>query len=112
MLGIDLILLQIIVVFLVDLSGAVTTLKHIISHFLTKGNIVSDNFSIPLLSCSLCCMFHTGWIYLLLTSSFTIFNFFIVCILSFFTPFTKELLIIIKDVLTKLINLPYDKGTI
>ena len=109
---IELLMLQVIVVFLIDLSGGITTLKHILSRFLTKGRIVSDNFTIPLLSCSLCSFFHLGWISLLITHSFTLFNFLIVCVLSYLTPVTKDLLFIIKELLLKLINYPYDKRSI
>lgn len=108
----ELLMLQMIVVFLIDLSGGVTTIKHILSYILTKGKIVSDDFTIPLISCSLCVFFHLGWISLLLTSSFTMSNFLIVCILAYLTPVTKDILFIIKELLLKLINYPYDKGTI
>lgn len=100
----NLFLLQLIVVFIVDCSGIVDTIKSILSRFLTKGKIDSTNFSLPLFGCSLCMSFHTGWIYLLITNNFTIPLFAMVCILSFFTPITKELLFIIKEFIIKLIN--------
>lgn len=100
----DLLLLQLIVVFIIDCSGIIDTIKSVISRFLTKGKINSTNFSLPLFGCSLCMFFHTGWIYLLITNHFTIPLFALVCILSFFTPITKELLFIIKEFIIKLIN--------
>lgn len=101
---IDLLLLQLIVVFIVDCSGITNTIKSALSKFLTKGKIESTNFSLPLFGCSLCMTFHTGWIYLLITNHFTIPLFALVCILSFFTPITKELLFIIKEFIIKQIN--------
>jgi len=92
------------VVFIVDCSGITDTIKSVISRFLTKGKIESTNFSLPLFGCSLCMTFHTGWIYLLITNHFTIPLFALVCILSFFTPITKELLFIIKEFIIKQIN--------
>lgn len=100
----NLFLLQLIVVFIVDCSGIVDTIKSILSRFLTKGKINSTTFHLPLFGCSLCMSFHTGWIYLLITNNFTIPLFAMVCILSFFTPITKELLFIIKEFIIKLIN--------
>ena len=100
----NLILLQVIVVFLIDLSGAITSLKRGLSSLLTKGRVISDAYTIPLISCSSCCSFHTGWIYLLATHQFTILNFFVVCLLAFFTPVTKDLLFNIKEATLKLIN--------
>lgn len=101
---IDLLLLQLIVVFIIDCSGIIDTIKRVISRFLTKGKIESTTFHLPLFGCSLCISFHIGWIYLLITNHFTISLFALVCILSFFTPITKELLFILKDGVIKLIN--------
>lgn len=97
-------MLQVIVVFIVDLSGVISSIKRGLSYLLTKGKIVSDSYSLPLIGCSLCLSYHLGWIYLLITNHFTIPLFTLVCILSFFTPVTKEILLFMKDGILKLIN--------
>lgn len=100
----NLFLLQLIVVFIVDCSGITDTIKSVISKFLTKGKIESTNFSLPLFGCSLCMSHWIGLGYLLITNHFAISLYALVCILSFFTPITKELLFIIKEFIIKLIN--------
>lgn len=101
---INLLLLQLIVVFIIDCSGIVDTIKRVISKILTKGKIESSNFSLPLFGCSLCMSHWVGLGYILITGNFSIALYATVCILSFFTPITKELLFIIKEFIIKIIN--------
>ena len=100
---IDLILLQLITVFIVDLSGAIEHLKLFISSYLTKSKIKSTNFSLKPIDCSLCMMHWIGVIYLLFTG-FTIPLYAVVCILSLLTPVTSNLLLYIRDSINKHIN--------
>lgn len=99
----DLILLQLITVFIIDLSGAVEHLKLFISSYLTKTKIKSTNFSLKPLDCSLCMMHWIGLIYLLFTG-FSIPLYALICILSLLTPVTSNLLLYIRDSLNKYIN--------
>lgn len=101
---IDLLLLQMIVVFIIDCSGITNTIKKALSKFLTKGQIESDTYHLPLIGCSLCVTFWIGLVYLLITNQFSIPLFALVCLLSFFTPITKDLLLSIRDLLIKLVN--------
>lgn len=100
---IDLILLQLITVFIVDLSGGIESLKLFISSYLTKSKIKSTNFSLKPIDCSLCMMHWIGVIYLLFTG-FTIPLYAVVCILSLLTPVTSNLLLYIRDSINKHIN--------
>lgn len=102
----NLFLLSCMVVFVIDLSGFV---DEIVSRLYKKYVKVGDYHSIlPKLkpfSCSLCMTFWTGLIYLLITHSFTIPYVAYVCLLAFLTPVTGDILMTIKDMLTRLINL-------
>ena len=99
----DLILLQLITVFIVDLSGGIESLKLFISGYLTKSKIKSTDFSMKPFDCSLCMMHWVGLIYLLVTG-FSIPSYAVVCILSLLTPVTSNLLLYIRDSINKHIN--------
>ena len=97
----DLIYLQIITVFIIDLSGVVDYIKLYISSYLTKKRITSYNFSLKPFDCSLC-MFHwIGLSYLIITG-FDISLYCVVCVLSLFTPTVSNLLLYIRDSINKL----------
>lgn len=106
MIIINLILIQFIVVFIVDLSGFIPNIKSFVSRLLTKHEF---NFSLKPFDCSLCLTFWVGIIFVLVTSQFTIPVLFYICILSFFTPVTNLILINIKDILLSILNKIYDK---
>lgn len=101
---IDLILIQLIIVFIIDLSGAVESFKLFISKHLTKNKIVTTNFSIKPFDCSLCSTWWIGLIYLLICHSFTIPYIALVALLSFLTPLSSSILLLIKDLAIFLVN--------
>lgn len=93
-----------IVVFIIDLSGITNTIKRMISNLLTKKKITTDNYSLPLLGCSLCITFWSGLLYLVIIQQFNIVMISIVCLLSYITPVTKDVLLSIKEFLIKWVN--------
>ena len=101
---IDLILIQLIIVFIIDLSGVVDSIKLFISKHLTKNKIVTTNFSIKPFDCSLCSTWWTGLIYLLICHSFTIPYIALVALLSYLTPLSSSILLLIKDLAIFLVN--------
>ena len=101
---IDLILIQLIIVFIIDLSGAVESFKLFISKILTKGKIQTTNFDLKPFTCSLCMTWWTGLIYLLICHSFTIPYIAFVALLSFLTPLSSSILLLIKDLAFFLVN--------
>ena len=101
---IELILIQLIIVFIIDLSGVVDSIKLFISKHLTKNKIVTTNFSIKPFDCSLCSTWWTGLIYLLICHSFTIPYIALVALLSYLTPLSSSILLLIKDLAIFLIN--------
>ena len=100
----NLLFIQFIVVFIIDLSGFVDTMKAKLSSILTKGKIKSAGFRLRPFDCSLCAMFWAGLIYLLFTHQFTIPLIAYVCLLSVTTPITKDLYYTIQELITKLLN--------
>ena len=101
---IDLILIQLIIVFIIDLSGAVESFKLFLSKILTKGKIQTTNFDLKPFTCSLCSTWWIGLIYLLICHSFTIPYIALVALLSYLTPLSSSILLLIKDLAIFLIN--------
>lgn len=100
----DLICMTIVIVFIIDLSGFINELKQALSKWLTKGKMISNSYRIKPFDCSLCMTFWSGMIYLLAVHSFNLPMILLVCILAFLTPVISDILFLIKDMLTKLIN--------
>ena len=102
--------IAVIEIFIVDLSGSIQGLVHPIVKRIFGIN-KNANIHIPLIECSLCVVFHTGWIYLLCMGEFTAYNFLYTTLLSFFAKniggflrWIQELLIKIEDILYKIIR--------
>ena len=95
----DLILIQIIVVILIDISGIVQSIEGLIARMLSLKKV-----SIYMLECSFCMNHHTAVIYLLLTGALSLKNYCFVLILSFLTSVTKDLLWGVRDRLIKLVS--------
>lgn len=96
---IDLILIQIIVVILIDISGVVGHIENAIARMLSLKKV-----SIYMLECSFCINHHTAFIYLLLTGALSLKTYAIVLVLCFFTSITKDLLWGVRDRLIKLVS--------
>lgn len=101
---INLILLQLIIVFIIDISGFVDTMKSKLAQLLTGGKFKSPDFRIRPFDCSLCATFWTGILYLLITHQFTIPLIAFVCLLAATTTITKDVYFTITDVIIKILN--------
>lgn len=105
---INLFLLTCIIVFIIDLSGFVDEMvKRLYYKYIKVGDYHTLIPKLKPLTCSLCLSFWVGLIYLLITSQFSILMIGYVCLLSFLTPIIGDILIMIKDVINKIINLIY-----
>lgn len=100
----DLILIQCIIVYIIDLSGVVDSFKLFISNILTKGKIQTTNYDLKPFTCSLCMTWWIGLIYLIICHSFTIPYIALVALLSFLTPLSSSILLLIKDLAIFLVN--------
>lgn len=99
---INLLCIQIILVFIIDLSGAINSLSSLVWRWLNP-KLPYTGWMIPLISCSLCSTWWSGILYILITG-FTWELLLYVALLAYFTPVTKDLLIIIKELIIKLLN--------
>lgn len=104
---INLILIASIVVFIVDISGAIDSLKSGIKWILTKGKMSNDDYRLKPIDCSLCMTFWTGIIYLLVIGQFTLPYFAFVCLLACFSSVIKTSILLVEDILIKITQLIY-----
>lgn len=104
MLLLDLIILTIIICYIIDLSGIQITVKKLIWKFI-KGNTKEfQDFNLKFPFCSLCMTHHILLIYLLCLHQFSILNYLVVCLLSFFSMNITTLLIDIREIILNLQN--------
>lgn len=104
---INLILISAIVVFIVDISGAVDSLKSGLKWILTKGKMNNSDYRLKPIDCSLCQIWWCGIIYLLCTGNFTLPYLAFVCLLSAFAEILKNSILLLKDIITTIIQLIY-----
>lgn len=105
---INLFILTCIIVFIIDLSGFVDEMvKRLYYKYIKVGDYHTLIPKLKPLTCSLCLSFWVGLIYLLITSQFTITMLGYVCLLAFLSPIIGDILVMIKDVINKIINLIY-----
>lgn len=99
-------LISMVLVFCIDLSGAMDKFNKIVWNKLYPG-IKYNDWSIPLIGCSLCCSWWAGIIYLMISGTFSWMMLAYVALIAFLTPITKDILILIKDLLNKIIEIIY-----
>ena len=110
---INIILLSTIIVFIVDLSGAIEHLvKPVVKHLLRISP--QKDIMLPLIECSLCVVWWIGLIYICIASianSFTFNQFlilvFVLALVSFLTTTLKDILVLIKDLIIRFIEVFY-----
>lgn len=110
MIYLKLLLISLIIVYIIDISGAPENLfKPLIRSIMKLPKNV--NLNIGPAECSKCAVWWLGLLYILCTGAFTIPNIAYVCLLSFLTIhikgmilYIREFLIFIENKLYKLIN--------
>lgn len=103
----NLFLIAVICVFIVDISGAIDSLKSGVKWLLTHGKMNNSNYVLKPFDCSLCCVWWCGLIYLLVTGNFTLMYVAIVCLFSAFACLIKSGILLVEDIVTKIIQLIY-----
>lgn len=99
---IDLLLVTLIIVYIIDISGAIEDLvEPLLAKLFHKSKV---RLKKPW-SCSKCMTFWIGLIYLLITMNFTIPYIFYVCMLSMLTPFFNNVLTLLLEALIKLTDI-------
>lgn len=99
--------IAVIIVFITDLTDFPDTVKKVVSFITTKGKIVKTDFRIHLVDCSLCQIWWSGIIYLLMVNQFTLPYLVCVCLLATFAGIIKNTITIIEDIFTKIIQIIY-----
>ena len=110
---VNILLIATIIVFIVDLSGSIEHLVKPIVKYLLNIPPHKD-ITLPLIECSLCVTWWCGLIYICIVSisnAFT-FNQFLILVsvlsvVSFLTPTLKDILILIKDLIIRFIEVFY-----
>lgn len=99
---IELLAIACIWVIIIDLSGFIQEIESLITGwFRTKRG----RFEMPKpFSCSLCMTWWTGLIYLLITGECTVLNILAVLLIAYFTPVYKDILLILRDASTFILN--------
>ena len=97
-------------IFIIHLSGSIQGLVHPIVKKIFGIN-KNTNIHIPLIECSLCVVFHTGWIFLLCIGEFNAYNLLFTSLVSFFSKnisgffrWIQEALVKIETILYKIIR--------
>lgn len=101
----NLFLISIIVVCIVDISGFVDTVKSTISKILTNGKFNTADYTLKPIDCSLCMTFWIGLIYLIIYNQLTLLNISILLLIAVSTPIINDLIKLVQDLITKLINI-------
>ena len=100
----SLILIQLIVVFIVDISGVVDSFKSLLSRVLTHNRLRGSDYRLKPFDCSLCSTFWCGLAYLIITHSLSLLTLTALCYLSATTPITLSIFNTIYDLFIKILD--------
>lgn len=103
MIAINLLLITLIVVFVIDLTDAVDTLKGLIWKLIHPSTPYTE-YSLKPFDCSLCSSWWIMLLYLLLINSFTIPYIALSALFSFLTPTFSNILIAVQDEINRWIR--------
>ena len=95
-------LIALIWVYICDLSGIVTEIRHGLAKLLKIHE--SNMPSLKPFSCSQCMTFWTGMFYVIFADSFSLTSVVVVCMFAFFTTTLRGLLQAVKEFFERLIN--------
>lgn len=98
-----LLLIAVILVNLVDLSGFVDTVKHWIWRWL-HGNKPYVDFDFRPFECSYCMTHWCGLLYMVIVGDITLFNYAYLLFLCFLTPVIKDVIVLVRDFLSDVIE--------
>ena len=104
MILLKLLVLQLIIVFIIDLSGFIDDgIEPALAKIFKKNKVTLKK---PW-SCSLCMTTWTGLLYLIITGHFTLFMVGYVLLLAYLTPVSYNILITIKEALIKITSINF-----
>lgn len=97
----DLALITLIVVYIVDLSGGVSTLKQLAWKCLGGKGRYPDSFRLKPLDCSLCLTWWSGLAYLIITKNLTLSGVTLVAMFSYFSSQVAFIFRLISELINK-----------
>lgn len=103
----ELLCLQLVTVFIVDLSGIVGTVKRVVWRF-AHGRAPFQDFRLKPLDCSLCMTFWGTLLYSLFAGAFSMPVFVYCCILAYLTTVAASALAFLRDLLATIVNKLFD----
>ena len=106
MLYLNLLIMQLVIVFILDLSGVMLSIKKFLWKLIYGKSTINLSYKLSLkpFDCSLCSTWWYGIIWLLLVKEFNMINLGYVALLSYMTTFSKDLILTISELLNKLLN--------
>ena len=99
----DLFFIAVVVVVIIDLSGFIDSVKSGLKRWATGGRMSDPNYSLKPIDCSFCCLWWIGLVYLLVTG-ITLWSVVWLLLLCFFTPVIKDVLLLVRDLISRLIR--------
>lgn len=109
MILLNILVINLALILVIDLSGFIPSVKRLISKWLTKNQIETDSFRIRPFDCSYCMTFWCTLLFIIVIGQFTFLNLLLVIIVTHLTDVTRQTMLLIKDLLLKIINTAYDK---
>ena len=103
MIYLNLLCIAVIVVFLIDISGIVDTVKGWIWKWIVRDKPYK-NFQLKPFDCSLCMTHHICLLFALITGQFSLLIWMYICGLAMMAKVIRGALVLVSDILIKAIN--------
>lgn len=100
----ELLIITFCVVFVIDQTDLVDNIKTILSKFLTKGKISSNNFQMKPFDCSLCMTFWLCLIWVLCNYKVTLYNVGLCFFMAFLAQFVNDIINMFKIIWVKIMD--------
>ena len=97
-------MIQIIMVLIIDISGFCDEMKIMLSKLLTRGKIATSNYNIKPFFCSTCMTWWCGLIYLIIVKEVSLFTIAFTLFVACMSPITKDLYYMLYDTIEKIIR--------
>lgn len=103
----NLFIISIIWVLILDLSGFALTIDKLLYKIFYKGRAFREDAHFPPFDCSLCMTWWSSLFYLIIANALTLPNIAIALLFAWGTTIEKDIFILVKDMIIKLIDLIY-----
>lgn len=104
----NLFIISVIWTLILDLSGFGKTIDKFLYRIFYKGRAFREDAHFKPFDCSLCMTFWSGLLYLILTHSLTITYIMFLLIFAWATTIEKDIFLLVKDLITKLVDIIYN----